>query len=61
VRLAELAAVVAAVVGRQLLLDDVGLDGDAEVVGLTGEVGGRVVVDAVDLEGAWLRCSTTGR
>jgi hypothetical protein len=36
--------VVAAVVLGQLLLDDVGLDGDAEVVGLAGEVGGGVVV-----------------
>ena len=30
----------AAVVGGELLLDDVGLDGGAEVVGLAGEVGG---------------------
>ena len=42
--------VVAAVGLGQLLLDDVGLDGDADVVGLAGEVGGRMVVDAVDLE-----------
>ena len=42
--------VVAAVVLGQLLLDDVGLDGHAEVVGLAGEVGGRVVVDPVHLE-----------
>ena len=42
--------VVAAVVGRQLLLDDVGFDGDAEVIGLAGEIGGGVVIDAVDFE-----------
>ena len=44
--------VVAAVVLGQLLLDDVGLDRDADVVGLAGEVGGHVVVDAVLLERA---------
>ena len=42
---------VAAVVLGQLLLDDVGGDGDAEVVGLAGEVGGTVVVRPVGLEG----------
>ena len=47
VGLAELEGVVAAVVLGLLLLDDVGLDGDAEVVGLAGEVGGEVVVDLV--------------
>src|SRR3954449_5906882 len=41
---------VAAVVLRELLLDDVRLDRDAEVVGLAGQVGGGVVVGAVDLE-----------
>ena len=40
----------AAVVFGEFLLDDVGLDGDAEVVGLAGEVGGEVVV-LVLLEG----------
>ena len=39
-----------AVVLRQLLLDDVGLDGDAQVVGLAGQVGGHMVV-LVFLEG----------
>ena len=39
--------VVAAVVLGQLLLDDVGLDRHAEVVGLAAEVGGQVVVGAV--------------
>ena len=34
----------------QLLLDDVGLDRHAEVVGLAGQVGRVVVVDAVGLE-----------
>ena len=51
VGLAELEGVVAAVVLGQLLLDDVGLDGDAEVVGLTGEVGRQVVVGLLGLEG----------
>ena len=41
---------VAAVVLRELLLDDVGLDRDAEVVGLTGEIGGKMVI-LVLLEG----------
>ena len=40
----------AAVVDRQLLLDDVRLDGDAQVVGLAGQVGRHVVV-LVLLEG----------
>ena len=35
---------------RELLLDDVGLDGHAEVVGLGGQVGRRVVINAVHLE-----------
>jgi hypothetical protein len=44
-----------------LLLDDVGLDRDAEVVGLAGQVGGEVVVDAVlDLK-AGCAGSTTAR
>src|SRR3712207_8718192 len=42
--------VVAAVVLRQLLLDDVRLDRHAHVVGLAGEVGGERVVRAVLLE-----------
>ena len=41
---------VAAVVLGEFLLDDVGFDGDAEVVGLTGEICGEVVV-LVFLEG----------
>ena len=41
---------VAAVVLRELLLDDVGLDRDAEVVGLAGEIGGEMVI-LVLLEG----------
>jgi len=41
---------VATVVGGQLLLDDVCAEGDAEVVGLSGEVGRGMVVDAVHLE-----------
>jgi hypothetical protein len=35
---------VTAGIHRQLLLDDVGLDGDAQVIGLAGEVGREVVV-----------------
>jgi hypothetical protein len=35
---------VAAVIFRELLLDDVRLDGHAEMVGLAGEVGGEVIV-----------------
>ena len=49
---AELDRGVAAVVLGQFLLDDVGLDGDADVVRLPGEVRRDVVVDAVLLEGA---------
>ena len=49
-RLAEVERVEAAVVLRQLLLDDVGVDRHAEMVGLTGEVGGEVVVDVLGLE-----------
>jgi len=43
---------VAAVVGGEFLLDDVGLDGDAKVVGLCGEVCRCVIIYAVDFEGA---------
>jgi len=50
VRLAEPDGVVAAVVLGLLLLDDVGLDGHADVVGLAGEVSRDVVVDAVFLK-----------
>src|SRR5665213_1902485 len=51
VGLAELQGVVAAVVLRLLLLDDVGLDGHAEVVGLAGQVGRQRVVGLLGLEG----------
>ena len=47
----KLSGVVAAVVLGLLLLDEVGLDGDPDVVGLAGEVGGQVVVGLVRLEG----------
>ena len=50
VGLAEPQGGVAAVVLGELLLDDVGLDGHPEVVGLAGEVGGGVIVGAVHLE-----------
>ena len=42
---------VAAVQLRLLLLDDVGLDRDAQVVGLAGQVGGGVVVLPAGVEG----------
>jgi len=35
---------VAAVILGHFLLDDVGLDGDAEMIGLAGEIGGEVIV-----------------
>src|SRR5258708_3872341 len=35
---------IAAVIFGELLLDDIGLDGDAEMVGLAGQVGGEVIV-----------------
>ena len=47
---AEFDGIVAAVVFGQFLLDDVGFDGDTEVVGLTGEVGGHMVVGIADFE-----------
>ena len=53
VGLADLHGVVAAIVFGLLLLDDVGLDGDTLVVGLSGEVGAQVVVDVANLEG-WI-------
>src|SRR5664280_1985872 len=51
VGLAELEGVVAAVVLGLLLLDDVGLDGHPEVVGLAGQVRRHVVVGVGLLEG----------
>src|SRR5271163_5277800 len=48
--IAHLQRGIAAVIFRELLLDDVGLDGDAEMVGLSGEVGGEMIV-LVLLEG----------
>ena len=53
--LPNLMRVEAAVVLGQLLLDDVGLDGHAEMIGLAGEVGGDVVVLVVGLERALRR------
>ena len=38
---------VTAVVGGQFLFDDIGAEGDAEMVGLAGEVRGGMVVDAI--------------
>src|SRR5215475_2317981 len=43
-RIAHVEGFVAAVIFRELLLDDVGFDGDAQMVGLSSEVGGEVVV-----------------
>src|SRR5229473_7040587 len=48
--IAHVEGLVAAVIFREFLLDDVGFDGDAEMVGLPGEVGGEVIV-LVLLEG----------
>src|SRR5262249_23326254 len=48
--IAHIQSLVAPVILRQLLLDDVGLNGDTEMIGLTGEVGGEVIV-LVLLEG----------
>src|SRR6266581_6066387 len=49
--IAHVEGLVAAVIFRELLLDDVGFDGYAEMVGLAGEVGGEMIV-LVLLEGA---------
>ena len=38
---------VTVVVGRQFLFDDVCANGDTEVVGLSGEVRGFVIVDVI--------------
>ena len=43
-RLAECDSRITAVVGRQFLLNDIGLYRYAEVVGLTGQVGGGMIV-----------------
>ena len=48
--IADVECGVSAIIFGELLLDDVGLDGDAEMIGLAGEVGGNVVV-LVFLEG----------
>jgi hypothetical protein len=50
VRLSEVDGVVPAVVLRHLLLDDVGLDRHAEVIGLAGQIGGDVIVLLLRLE-----------
>ncbi len=50
--LAEVEGREPAVVGRLLLLDDVSLDGHAEVIGLVGQVGGRGIIRPVLLERA---------
>src|SRR5258708_1098201 len=42
--IADVEGLVAAVIFGELLLDDVGLNSDAEVIGLASEVGGDVVV-----------------
>ena len=48
--IAHIEGLVAAVIFGELLLDDIGLDGHAEMIGLAGEVGGEVIV-LVLLEG----------
>src|SRR5438552_2718505 len=50
VGLAELERVIAAVVLGELLFDYVGLNGDAEVVSLSRQIGGAVIVDFPGLE-----------
>ena len=50
VRLAEIQRIVSAVILRQLLLDDVRFDRDAEMIGLTGQVGRSVIVRFLRLE-----------
>jgi hypothetical protein len=50
VRLAELDGLVAAVVLRLLLLDDIRLDRHRQMIRLAGQVGGGLIVDAVLLE-----------
>jgi hypothetical protein len=42
--IAHVEGLIAAVIFRELLLDDIGLNGHAEMVGLAGEVGGEVIV-----------------
>src|SRR6266852_4714027 len=42
--IAHVEGLIAAVILRELLLDDVGFDGRAEMIGLAGEVGGEVIV-----------------
>ena len=48
--LAESNRGIAAVVGWQFLFDDVGLEGNAEVVGLPRQVGRRVIIDPILFE-----------
>ena len=47
---ASVERLVAPIVGGKFLLDDVSLDGDAQVIGLARKVGGNVVVNAVLLK-----------
>src|SRR4029077_11689472 len=42
--IAHVEGLVAAVIFWELLLDDVGFDGHAKMIGLAGEVGGEVIV-----------------
>ncbi len=42
--IADVERLIAAVIFRELLLDDVGFDGDAEMIGLAGKVGREVVI-----------------
>src|SRR6202158_5811140 len=42
--IAHVEGLIAAVIFGELLLDDVGFDGDAEMIGLAGEIGGEMIV-----------------
>src|SRR6266478_10180986 len=58
--IAHVEGLVAAIILGELLLDDVGFDGHAEVVGLAGEVGGEMIV-LVFLEGVVAKIAPENR
>jgi len=49
-RLAKTDGVETTIVLRLFLFDDVGLDGNANVIGLAGEICGHMIVDAIMFE-----------
>lgn len=53
--LAELQRVIAAVIHRHLLLDDIRVEGCCEVIGLARQIGARVIIDALVVEGGVAR------